>query len=71
MDKFKRNAFKKTNECIRAYNSNGNSCDVLGSYTGIYRDSGHSAVGIYPSYDEKLLYEDYDDMKPDQDADDL
>ena len=54
-------------ECIRAYRQTGDSTDVLGSYTGIFRDSeceaSASSISSAVNSDEREM--------PVQDADDL
>lgn len=57
---------KKSKEAVEAYAKNGETTDVLGSYTGIYRDAlGRLELGIYPP-ESAIAAE-----TPVQDADDL
>lgn len=58
----------RAEECIRAYRNTGDDTDVLGSYTGIYRDSGSMGAPLYTPYDYTMVA---DDTAPVQDADDL
>lgn len=59
---------KKAKAAIEAYSSTGEDTDVLGSYTGIYRDQlGRLEFGLYPS--ESMI--DVSNELPVQDADDL
>lgn len=74
MDSKKRRDKSEAEKAVEAYRSIGDETDVLGSYTGIFRDlSGELAVGMYPPCGETLSgkpakkhYE-----TPVQDADDL
>lgn len=51
-------------ECIRAYRETGDETDVLGSYTGIFRDEGCKAASSAPTVTAECEV-------PVQDADDL
>ena len=68
MIKQERNGRPLAEDCIRAYRTTGEDTDVLGSYTGIYRNGTVTDAPLYSPYSFAASAE---DSVPVQDADDL